>query len=90
MAGQGQFLGSLVPIASKTQWDKYVKTIMKNEFRCLDLVVQKLSNDPTPHGYSPPNGNPALSITQPRGGCGRCSIHPNEVGICVDDVVAGP
>ena len=30
---------------------------MKNEFQCLDLVVRKLSNDPTPHGYSPPNGH---------------------------------
>ena len=30
---------------------------MKNEFQCLDLVVRKLSNDPTPHGYSSPNGN---------------------------------
>ena len=28
---------------------------MTNEFQCLDLVVRKLSNDPTPHGYSTPN-----------------------------------
>ena len=35
--------------------DKYGKTVMKNEFQCLDLVVRKLSNDPIPHGYSPPN-----------------------------------
>jgi len=47
----------LVPIASEAQWDKYVKTVMKNEFQCLDLVVRKLSNYPTPHGYSPPNGH---------------------------------
>jgi hypothetical protein len=26
---------------------------MKNEFQSLDLVVRKLSNDPTSHGYSP-------------------------------------
>ena len=57
----------LIPIVSEAQWDKYVKTIMKNEFQCLDLVVRKLSNDPTPHGYSPPRGfspepeNPAPS-----------------------------
>ena len=51
----GTILRWLVPIASVAQWDKYVKTIMKNEFQCLDLVVRKLSNDPTPHGYSPPN-----------------------------------
>jgi hypothetical protein len=47
----------LVPIASEAQWDKYVKTVMKNEFQCLDLVVWKLSNEPTPHGYAPPNGH---------------------------------
>ena len=29
---------------------------MKNKFQCLDLVVRKLSNDPTTHGYSPPHG----------------------------------
>ena len=57
----------LIPIVSEAQWDKYVKTIMKNEFQCLDLVVWKLSNDLTPHGYSPPHGlspapeNPAPS-----------------------------
>jgi hypothetical protein len=47
------FYHRLVPIASEGQWEKYVKTIMKNEFQSLDLVVRKLSNDPTPHGYSP-------------------------------------
>ena len=51
----GTILRRLVLIASEAQWDKYIKTIMKNEFQCLDLVVRKLSNDPTPHGYSPPN-----------------------------------
>ena len=34
---------------------------MKNEFPCLDLVVRKLSNDPTPHGLSPAAENPAPS-----------------------------
>ena len=42
-----------VLILSESQWDKYVKTVMKNEFQCLDLVVRKLSNNLTPHGYSP-------------------------------------
>ena len=53
----GHIFKQLVPIALEAQWDKYVKTVMKNEFQCLDLVVRKLSNDPTPHGYSPPNGH---------------------------------
>ena len=41
----GRIFRRLVPIASEAQWDKYVKTVMKNEFQCLDLVVRKLSND---------------------------------------------
>ena len=49
----GTILRWLVPIASEAQWDKYAKTVIKNEFQCLDLVVRKLSNDPTPHGYAP-------------------------------------
>ena len=53
----GRIFRWLVPIASEAQWDKYVKTIMKNEFQCLNLAVRKLPNDPTPHGYSPPNGH---------------------------------
>jgi hypothetical protein len=31
--------------------------MMKNEFQCLVLVVRKLSNNLTPHGYSPLNGH---------------------------------
>ena len=39
---------------------------MKNEFQCLNLVVRKLSNDPTPHGYSPPRGfSPELENPAP-------------------------
>jgi len=49
----GRIFRWLVAIASESQWDKYVKTVMKNEFQCLDLVVRKLSNNLTPHGYSP-------------------------------------
>ena len=87
----------LVPIASEVQWDKYVKTVMKNEFKCLDLVVRKLSNDPTPHGYSPPHGlspapeNPAPS--EPLLPNREVDVEdavvvpdaqstPNEVGVC--------
>jgi hypothetical protein len=42
------------PIGSQNEWEKYVRTVMKNEFQCLDLVIQKLSIDLTWHGYSPP------------------------------------
>jgi hypothetical protein len=50
----GRIFRRLIPIGSEAQWDKYVNTVMKNEFQCLDLVVRKLSNNPTPHVYPPP------------------------------------
>ena len=93
----GIILRRLVPIASEAQWDKYVKTVMKNEFQCLDLVVQKLSNDPTPHGYSPPHGlSPAAENPAPSEPLlPNCEVDvedtvmvpdaqstPNEVGVC--------
>jgi hypothetical protein len=69
----------------------------KNEFQCLDLVVRKLSNDPTPHGYSPPNGNLTPSPLPNREVdvedvvvMSDAQSASNEVGICVDDVAAGP
>lgn len=60
----GQCFRRLIPIASEDVWEKYVKTVMKTEFQCLDLVVRKLSIDHIPHAYSPPRefspeqGNP--------------------------------
>ena len=53
----GRIFRRLVPIASEGQWDKYVKTVMKNEFQCLDLVIRKFSNNPNPHGYPPLNSH---------------------------------
>jgi hypothetical protein len=53
----GHILRWLVPIASETQWHKYVKIIMKNDIQCLDLVVWKFSNNLSIHGYPPPNGH---------------------------------
>ena len=93
----GAILKRLVPITSEAQWDKYVKTVMKNEFQCLDLVVRKLSNDPTPHGYSPPHGlspaaeNPAPSKpllpnrevdVEDAVVVPDAQSAPNEVGVC--------
>jgi hypothetical protein len=94
----GTIFRRLVQIASEAQWDKYVKTVMKSEFQCLDLVVRKVSNDPTTHGYSPPNGHspPGGFTRQPENPAPSMVVvpdaqsAPNEVGVCVDDVVAGP
>jgi hypothetical protein len=101
----GRILRRLVPIASEAQWDKYVKTVMKNEFQCLDLVVRKLSNNP--HGLSlepenltpfePPLPNHEVDLEDvvvvP-----DAQSAPNEVGACLgvraecrsDDVAAAP
>jgi len=53
----GRIFRWLLPIACQGDWEKYVKTVMKNEFQCLDLLVRKLSTDRIPHVYSPPNGH---------------------------------
>jgi len=53
----GRIFRRLLPIACQGDWEKYVKTVMKNEFQCLDLLVRKLSTDRIPHVYSPPNGH---------------------------------
>jgi hypothetical protein len=50
----GNIFRRLISIGSQGEWEKFVKTVMKNEFQRLDLVVQKLSIDLARHGYSPP------------------------------------
>lgn len=45
-------LRQMIPIDSEDQWEKYVTIVMSNDVKCLDLVVQKESIDPTSHGYS--------------------------------------
>ena len=55
----------LVPIVSEVQWDKYVKTVMKSEFQCFDLVVRNLSKEPAPLVDSPLNCQPPLGGYSP-------------------------
>ena len=64
---------------------------MKNEFQCLDLIVRKLSNDPTPHGYSPPNGHslPHGFSPEPRNPAPFDPPIPNRE-VDVEDVVLVP
>jgi hypothetical protein len=61
----GRIFRQLLPIACEGDWEKYVKTVVKNEFQCLDLLVRKLLIDPTPHVHSPPNEH------SPRMGSGK-------------------
>jgi hypothetical protein len=55
----GQIFRRLVAIACEVEWKNYVNTVMKNEYQCLDLVVRKFSNAPSPHVHSAPNVSPA-------------------------------
>jgi hypothetical protein len=75
----------LLPIACERDWDKYVKTVMKSDFQCLDLVVRKLSIDPSPLiGHSPPRRfSPVHDIPA----CTAEAPLPN-LEVDVEDVVA--
>jgi hypothetical protein len=43
----GRIFRRLILIACEVECEKYVKTVTRNEYQCLDLVVRKLSNAPT-------------------------------------------
>jgi hypothetical protein len=45
----------LVAVKCEVEWKNHVKTIMKNEYQCLDLVVRKFSNALGPRVHSAPN-----------------------------------
>ena len=64
---------------------------MKNEFQCLDLVVRKLSNDPTPHGDSPPNihSHPHGLSPAPENSAPSEPLSPNRE-VDVEDAVVVP
>jgi hypothetical protein len=88
----GQIFRRLVAIACEVEWENYVNIVMKNKYQCLDLVVWKFSNAPSPHVHSSPNVPPAnpllpnlevdqedaVAVPDPQSG-------PNEFGICLDD-----
>jgi hypothetical protein len=78
---------------------------MKNEYQCLDLVLRKLSNAPSPHVHSAPNVSPAnlplpnLEVDQEDAvAVSDAQSGPNAFGICphdrvyyrIDDVGAPP
>ena len=44
----GRVFSRQVRIASEVGCDRYVNIVIKNELQCLDLVMRKVSKDPTP------------------------------------------
>jgi hypothetical protein len=82
-----------VPIACEGDWEKYVKTIMKNKFQCMDLLVRKLLDDPTAQVHSPPNGHsPPRGLSQEQDNPAPSDPPlPNlEADVNVEDAVAVP
>jgi hypothetical protein len=86
--GSGTIFRRLVPIVSEVQWDKYVKTVMKSEFKCLDLVVRNLSKEPGPLVDSPLNWQPPIGPLVDNPAPSASLIPIQNVG--VEDVVAVP
>ena len=95
--GSGTIFRRLVPIVSEVQWDKYVKTVMKSEFKCLDLVVRNLSKEPGPLVDSPLNWQPPIGgfSPEPDNPAPSASLIPiQDVGVedvvVVSDAQSGP
>ena len=52
-------LSRMIPIGCADQWKNYVRSAMKSQLQCLDVVVHRVFIDPIPHGFSPPIGQQA-------------------------------
>ena len=52
-------LRRMIPIGCADQWENYVRSAMKSQLHCLDVVVRRVLVDPIPHGFSPPLGQQA-------------------------------
>ena len=49
----------MISIGCADQWENYVRSAMKSQLQCLDVVVHRVLVDPIPHGFSPPMGQQA-------------------------------
>ena len=52
-------LRRMIPIGCVDQWENYVRSAMKSQLQCLDMVVHQVLVDPIPYGFSPPMGQQA-------------------------------
>ena len=46
-------LRRMIPIRCADQWENYVRSTMKSQLQCLDVVVHRVLVDPIPHGFTP-------------------------------------
>ena len=44
-------LRRMIPIGCADQWENYVRSVMKSQLQCLDVVVHRVLVDPIPHGF---------------------------------------
>ena len=49
----------MIPIGCVDQLENYIRSAMKSQLQCLDVVVRRVLIDPIPHGFSPPMGQQA-------------------------------
>ena len=52
-------LRRMILIGCADQWENYVRSAMKSQLQCLNVVVRWVLVDPFPHGFSPPMGQQA-------------------------------
>ena len=45
-------LRRMIPIGCTDQWENYVRSAIKSQLQCLDVVVRRVLVDPIPHGFS--------------------------------------
>ena len=43
----------MISIGCADQWENYLRTAMKSQLQCLDVVVRRVLVDPIPHGFTP-------------------------------------
>ena len=49
-------LRRMISIGCEDQWKNYVRSAIKSQLQCLDVVVRRVLVDPIPHGFFPPMG----------------------------------
>ena len=47
----------MISIGCADQWENYVRSAMKSQLQCLDVVVRRVLVDPIPYGVYPSNGS---------------------------------
>ena len=60
-------LRGMIPIGCADQWENYVRSAMKSQLQCLDVVVRRVLVDPIPHGVLRSVSKSAADVGVPLG-----------------------